>query len=535
MAFLQSSLCGVLWLSTISLVFKIINALHIEHTHRNRERQLGCKKPYDAKLGLFGLPQVWRTLRAAQEKRLLVFMIEESKKACQEAGRVILTTENVILGYKRIFTFDPANVKAVLATQFKEFGLGDDRINTFAPVLGHGIFSSDGEKWERNRALLRPQFVREQVSDLALEEYHVQNLMSVIPSPDASGWTPTVDLQVLFFRLTLDSSTEFLFGESLDSQIAHLKPNSERKEDSEELLFVKAFDQVTDTMATGTRLGKLYWLAHGKAFRQAKARVLTFADYYVRAALSQNPLAVSGKRPEEGQKQRYVFLNALAASTQDPEEIRSQVLSVLLAGRDTTASCLSWTFLLLCQHPEIYAKLRRIVISSFGTYKQPRNLSFSELKSCTYLQHIINESLRLFPAVPINIRRCFVDTTLPRGGGPTGEDPIYVRAGEEIVYSMHVTHRLEHLWGPDANDFRPERWEGRKTGWEYLPFNGGPRMCIGQQFALTEASYVIVRLVQRVEELKGVGIPAKGMERHNLSLTNCPDGGVNVQLKIAED
>lgn len=154
--------------------------------------------------------------------------------------------------------------------------------------------------------------------------------MRVIPSPDANGWTPTLDLQALFFRLTLDSATEFLFGESLDSQIAHLKTDPDRKEDNDGSLFGESFDQATAIMATGTRLGAFYWLAQGKAFRKAKAQVHKFADHYVRIGLAQNPPAISEKILEKGDKQRYVFLNALAAATQDPEEIRSQLLSILL-------------------------------------------------------------------------------------------------------------------------------------------------------------------------------------------------------------
>lgn len=179
---------------------------------------------------------------------------------------------------------------------------------------------------------MRPQFVRDQVSDLELEEYHVQNLMRVVPSPDATGWTATLDLQALFFRLTLDSATEFLFGESLDSQIAHLKTDSDQKEDNDGSLFGESFDQATATMAMGTRLGAFYWLVQGKDFRKARAQVHKFADHYVRVGLAQNPLAISDKTLETGHKQKYVFLNALAASTRDPEEIRSQLLSILLVG-----------------------------------------------------------------------------------------------------------------------------------------------------------------------------------------------------------
>lgn len=92
-------------------------------------------------------------------------------------------------------------------------------------------------------------------------------------------------------------------------------------------------------------------------------------------------------------------------------------------------------------------------------------------------------------------------------------------------------HRRKDLWGMDADDFIPERWEKRRPGWDFLPFNGGPRICIGQQFALTEVGYVIVRLVQRFDKIDGA---TAGPVRHGLTLTNCPGAGVRVRLHTAE-
>jgi cytochrome P450 len=93
-------------------------------------------------------------------------------------------------------------------------------------------------------------------------------------------------------------------------------------------------------------------------------------------------------------------------------------------------------------------------------------------------------------------------------------------------------HRRKDLWGEDADMFRPERWESRRPGWEYLPFNGGPRICIGQQFALTELAYVIIRMLQRIDSIDGSRVVRPA--RHNLTLTNCPGDGVNVRLHLTK-
>ena len=161
------------------------------------------------------------------------------------------------------------------------------------------------------------------------------------------------------------------------------------------------------------------------------------------------------------------------------------MISILLAGRDTTASLLSFVYAEFIHHPEVYQKLRSVVLEEFGTYSNPRDITFSTLKSCSYLQWVLNETLRLHPVVPLDGRRALKDTTLPTGGGPNGDKPIYVREGVQIDYSVYVIQRRKDLWGEDADEFRPERWNGRKSGWEYLPFNGGPRICIGQQVRIS--------------------------------------------------
>jgi cytochrome P450 len=114
----------------------------------------------------------------------------------------------------------------------------------------------------------------------------------------------------------------------------------------------------------------------------------------------------------------------------------------------------------------------------------------------------MNETLRLYPAVPFNVRLALKDTTLPHGGGPDGMSPIGILKDTPIGYSTMIMQRRPDLT-PDVKSFSPERWETwQPKPWQYIPFNGGPRICIGQQFALTEMGYTLVRLLQRFERIE---------------------------------
>ena len=106
-------------------------------------------------------------------------------------------------------------------------------------------------------------------------------------------------------------------------------------------------------------------------------------------------------------------------------------------------------------------------------------------------------ALRLHPVFPQMNRVALVDTVLPIGGGPDGTKPIFAPAGTVFDTSFYNLHRLKSIWGNDADDFKPDRWVTFKPDtWQYLPFGGGPRSCLGRTKALVEASYVIVRLLQ---------------------------------------
>jgi cytochrome P450 len=131
----------------------------------------------------------------------------------------------------------------------------------------------------------------------------------------------------------------------------------------------------------------------------------------------------------------------------------------------------------------------------------------------------------------LNSRFANKNTVIPLGGGPDGKSPVFIPKGRAVSYSVYAMHRRTDIYGPDAEEFKPERWETLRAGWGYLPFNGGPRICVGQQFALTEAGYTIVRLMQTFDAVQARdGRPWN----EGLQLTMSVGNGVKVALTPKE-
>ncbi|KAF2280043.1 cytochrome P450 [Westerdykella ornata] len=419
-----------------------------------------------------------------------------------------------------IVTIEPENVKTILSLKFKDYSFGA-RYTALTPLLGEGIFNSDGMRWANSRHLLRPNFARDQVADLDSFERHFKLLLKHIPK-DGSP----VDLQDLFFRMTIDTATEFLFNHSTNS----LRMFGQNEEANEDAIFAKAFNYAQADVLTRLRFGPLYRFFGNtrdgeEAIRICHAYVDKWVDDAVRWRQQQDAeSAAAAGEPKKHKEERYVFIHELAKQTQDKKRIRDELINILLAGRDTTASLLSNMFFEVAKRPDIWQKMREEV-----AVLQGRMPTYEELRGLKYVKWCLNESLRIHPVVPGNSRYAIRDTVLPCGGGKDGQSPLFVPRGTVVAYSPYAMHRRTDIYGPDANEYRPERWEKLRPGWEYLPFNGGPRICLGQQYALTEASFVTVRLVQEFERLESRD-PNGGVWQESLTLTCCSKNGTKVGL-----
>ena len=240
----------------------------------------------------------------------------------------------------------------------------------------------------------------------------------------------------------------------------------------------------------------------------------------------------------------FTLLHAMSKQTQSRKKIRDELMGLLLAGRDTTAVTLSWLFYELAAHPQVVYTLRdemRTILGDDNMHHAGRAPTLVDIKRMRYLHHVVNETLRLYPAVPINIRYATRDTTLSLDS--PSHPLISVRRGDAVVYSPLFMQRRADLYPPVSPQFphpevfAPERWDHwTPTPWTYVPFNGGPRICIGQQFALTEIWYTVVRILQRFDRLERVDPAVEERQQCiNTALVGSPGQEIKVRFWESRD
>ena len=516
----------IVFVAFVLFLYKVL-AGFVTWYQQRKANHLGCQPvPLERTKWPFGIDVVLRMAKASKEQRVPDFIVERYN----DMGRYTWRTK--MLGSEFFTTADPKNIQAILATQFKYFRIGIARRTNLYSVLGGSVFALDGAAWHSAREVIRPIFSREQVSNLALLEHHFQNMLECIP-PDSQGWTLVVSLNALLPSLTLDAATELFLGKSTNTLLkkaAKLRARQAIGQEDFEEDFEWAFERVQELIAARLRLRGLYWTYGGGELKKCVAILHHLCDQAMGEAIE--------NKKKGGDSQCYDFLDAMMARSENHAAVRDHVLGLLAAGRDTTAALTSWVFYCLIRHPDVLAKLRGIILETFGSYNEGTDkIPFSALKGCTYLQHVLNETLRLHLVVPFNSRHAVCDTTLPSGGGPDGTAPVFLPKGSEVNFSSHVLHRRHDIWGPDADEFVPARWEKKKPGWSYVPFNGGPRVCIGQQYALTESGYIITRMLQKFDVIEGADVNTS-RDWSNFSLICSPGPGhdsVKVRMRVARD
>ncbi|KAA8906000.1 putative cytochrome P450 family protein [Sphaerosporella brunnea] len=502
-----------------------LRILHQKIQNQRFARSHGCK-PAGTNLDILGLYRFYELLASSLNQTIPLY--GEALFSRQKRN----TIQVVDLGRSNLVTCEPKNIQYILSN-INEYGLGGARDN-FHYLLGNGIFTADGEAWAQSRALVRPSFTWTQIADFESLEEHIHELFLAIEALEKDGVT---EMKPLLHDLTMDFASEFLFGQTSHA----LKQRMEGATDG----LAHAFDRGMVHLTLSWILGELHWLWRPSEYRKVRDAVHSYVDGFILKALEARSSKSSMLEAETEKERvlreggRYVFLNALTTINQDPEMLRAQVLNIMLAGRDTTAALISWIMWVLAREPKIWQKLRQEVKSNLGAGKNARLPTWKVLKDMKYLQAVINETLRFYAVVPWSNRIALRNTILPVGGGPDQSSPIFVAKGAMVSYSLFSMHRRKDIWGEDAQVFSPDRWlrgdagkKLREIGWGYLPFSGGPRICPGQQFALTEASYIVVRFCQRYKSIeKALG---ESDEPTWLSSAVAPPGD-NIRVRLEKE
>ncbi|KAK7042912.1 Protein kinase alk2 [Paramarasmius palmivorus] len=401
-----------------------------------------------------------------------------------------------IFGELRLISSEPSHMKALLATQFNEFVKGPLLQSQWKSLLGTGVFNSDGEMWKFHRNMTRPFFNKDRIRDFEIFDSHAMDTIRQIKKRLAEGHP--VEFQDAVARFTLDSATEFLFGKnvrSLDAGLPYPKSsgiaNSESFTNHPSTVFVNAFMKGQELTVARNRTGTTWPLAEFWGDKVAEQREIV--DGFVKPILA-NVFAKTASGEKKTSEDEEFFLGHLINYTQDEQVILDELVNILVASRDTTAALLTFAVYVLTQRPDIAKKLREEVMKHVGPTSAP---SYDDIKEMKYLRAFLNETLRLYPPVPFDARTSIGPTTIPNPNDNTR--PLFVPENTNVF----LIHRRKDLWGPDADEFDPNRFIDERlhkylapNPFIFLPFNAGPRICLGQQFAYNEASFFLVRLLQ---------------------------------------
>lgn len=365
-----------------------------------------------------------------------------------------------------ISTCHPDNIVHVVKN-IDDFPKGRTMIKLFRPFLGHGIFAVNGALWHFQRKKASRMFRKSKLVEMKLVFDRNLDKLSAILDQAVESRT-LLDLQDLYMRFTMDSIGEIALGMNLNSL-------DEPKQE-----FCNAFDWLqVETDRRGMDPLRKYFTF----WRYRKA--LNVVDKFVYELIAQKRLSKTDQDTD--------FISMLMDMKDDNNNplsdrfLRDIVLNFMIAGRDTTSILLTWMSYMLYEHRDVELKL----------LDELRRDPASAYEDLPYLRAVIDETLRLYPPVPVNFKQAQKDGCFPAGN-------YKYRRGQEIQFSAYTVHRNEEFWGPDAREFKPERWlqenfrQNLRPG-QYIPFHYGPRKCLGFNMARIEAAIVMGSLLARYE------------------------------------
>ena len=371
---------------------------------------------------------------------------------------------------------DPAIVRRVLFDNLANYDKHTPSFDAVRIVLGNGMLTSEGALWKRQRRIASPAFHGENVQRFA-------PILSRMAEECAEAWHEaavagkTVDASDDMMRVTLRAVAETLFGDDLG-------------ESAEEInrVFPVILSCLAARVASPVRAPLWMPTANNRRLRPALAALDAIVERLIATKRRRLTEGVAAARP----RRDLLTILMLARDEETGEgmsdaQLRDEVMTLLIAGHETTANALSWLWVLLDRHPEETERLRGELLTATGG----RPPAVDDLPRLPRLKSVIQETLRLYPPVWMFNRRAV-------GGDRLGGSR--VAAGDLVIIVPYAIHRLPDVWS-DPEAFRPERFapgrEEQKNKFAYLPFGAGPRICLGASFAMIESQIIVGTLLSR--------------------------------------
>ncbi|KAK9707226.1 hypothetical protein RND81_07G181300 [Saponaria officinalis] len=407
----------------------------------------------------------------------------------------------------------PSNVEHVLKTNFANYPKGVTYQSYMEVLLGDGIFNADGESWRKQRKTASFEFASKNLRDFSTVVFRDYSLKLSTILSKTSFDRQSIDMQELLMRMTLDSICKVGFGVEIGTLAPNLPENS----------FARAFD--TANIIVTLRFIDPLWKI--KKFLNLGSEALLsesikIVDDFTYSVIRKRKAEIEeAKRDFNNIKMKNDLLSRFIELGEDPEykatdkNLRDVVLNFVIAGRDTTATTLSWAIYMIMTHEhvaeKVYLELKALEeeraveekislvecntedpvsfnqrVSQFGEL-----LSYDSLAKLYYLHAVITETLRLYPAVPQDPKGILEDDVLPDG--------TKVKAGGMVTYVPYSMGRMEYNWGPDAAVFKPDRWlkDGlflNASPFKFTAFQAGPRICLGKDSAYLQMKMALAIL-----------------------------------------
>jgi cytochrome P450 len=394
-----------------------------------------------------------------------------------------------------VFVNSPELINTVLVQHADNFEKTPNMRNYLGPVLGNGLLTSLNAFHKRQRKLIAPAFQHRHVAGYA-------DIMAGYAERIQAGWSDgaTIDIALEMMRLTLAIVSKTLFDTELGREADEIG----------EALTV-AIRYTIDKFSALVQVPSTWPIPGNRSFRRARAR------------LDATIYALIDERRRSGDDHGDLLSMLLSAQDEDDGsfmtdlQVRDEVMSLFLAGHETTANALAWTWYLLAQHPGVYARLREELQSVLAG----RTPTAEDLRALPFTLQVLKESMRLYPPVWVLGRQAIRAMTLGSYELP---------AGMVVTISPYALHRRPDLF-PLPGTFDPERFTPDREKLlprnAYIPFADGPRVCLGNHFAQMEGQLILATLAQRVAFDP---VPGRRVKPEPL-ITLRPKGGIEVLVR----